>query len=92
MKEVWDTLEWVHVMDQLFDQWKSWLVLCENLMAGKVVIEKMRIVFWSCNKGWRFNMQGGVGARTGIDMKGGTIIIGGDAGAFTGFMMQEEES
>ena len=26
--------------------------------------------------------------RTGIDMKGGTIIIGGDAGAFTGFMMQ----
>ena len=24
----------------------------------------------------------------GIDMKGGTIIVGGDAGAFTGFMMQ----
>ena len=29
-----------------------------------------------------------MGARTGIDMKGGTIMIGGDAGAFTGFMMQ----
>ena len=32
--------------------------------------------------------KGSVGARTGIDMKGGTIVIGGDAGAFTGFMMQ----
>jgi elongation factor G len=31
--------------------------------------------------------KGSVGARTGIDMKGGTIIIGGDAGAFTGFII-----
>jgi methylamine---glutamate N-methyltransferase subunit B len=29
-----------------------------------------------------------VGARTGIDQKGGTIIVGGDAGMMTGFMMQ----
>jgi glutamate synthase domain-containing protein 3 len=29
-----------------------------------------------------------VGSRTGIDMKGGTILVGGDTGAFTGFMMQ----
>ena len=32
--------------------------------------------------------KGDVGSRTGIDMKGGTIIVGGDTGAFTGFMMQ----
>ena len=32
--------------------------------------------------------RGDVGARMGIDMKGGTIIIGGRAGAFCGFMMQ----
>jgi methylamine---glutamate N-methyltransferase subunit B len=29
-----------------------------------------------------------VGARTGIDQKGGTIIIGGSVGSMTGFMMQ----
>ena len=29
-----------------------------------------------------------VGSRTGIDMKGGTIIVGGDTGALSGFMMQ----
>jgi len=29
-----------------------------------------------------------VGARTGIDQKGGTVIILGDAGSMTGFMMQ----
>ena len=28
------------------------------------------------------------GARTGIDQKGGTIIVGGSAGSMTGFMMQ----
>ena len=32
--------------------------------------------------------RGSVGSRTGIDMKGGTIIVGGDTGAFSGFMMQ----
>ena len=30
----------------------------------------------------------GVGARTGIDQKGGSIIVLGDAGSMTGFMMQ----
>jgi glutamate synthase domain-containing protein 3 len=30
----------------------------ENLMAGKVVIEKKcRILFWSSYQRWRFNMQ-----------------------------------
>jgi len=29
-----------------------------------------------------------VGARVGIDQKGGSILIGGRAGAFCGFMMQ----
>ena len=33
-------------------------------------------------------MNGPVGARTGIDQKGGTIIVGGDAGSMTAFMMQ----
>ena len=46
------------------------------------------VKFWGRYKRWRFNCKGSVGARTGIDMKGGTIIVGGDAGAFTGFMMQ----
>jgi len=32
--------------------------------------------------------KGDVGARVGIDQKGGTILIGGRAGAFCGFMMQ----
>jgi len=32
--------------------------------------------------------MGDVGGRVGIDMKGGTIIAGGRAGAFCGFMMQ----
>ena len=32
--------------------------------------------------------MGDVGGRIGIDMKGGTIIAGGRAGAFCGFMMQ----
>ena len=32
--------------------------------------------------------RGRVGARTGIDQKGGTIIIGGSVGSMTGFMMQ----
>ncbi len=32
--------------------------------------------------------MGDVGGRTGIDQKGGTIIVGGRTGAFSGFMMQ----
>jgi formylmethanofuran dehydrogenase subunit C len=33
-------------------------------------------------------VKGQVGARTGIDQKGGTILVMGDAGSMTGFMMQ----
>ena len=61
----------------------------ENMMAGKVVIEKNAgSCFGAAIRGGDLVCKGSVGARTGIDMKGGTIIIGGDAGAFTGFMMQ----
>jgi len=61
----------------------------ENLMAGKVVIEKNAgSSFGAAIRGGDLICKGSVGSRTGIDMKGGTIIIGGDAGAFTGFMMQ----
>jgi len=56
----------------------------ENLMAGKVVIEKNAgSCFGAAIRGGDLICKGSVGARTGIDMKGGTIIIGGDAGAFT---------
>ena len=65
------------------------LSCAENLMAGKVVIEKNAgSCFGAAIRGGDLICKGSVGARTGIDMKGGTIIIGGDAGAFTGFMMQ----
>ena len=61
----------------------------ENMLAGKVVIEKNSgSCFGAAIRGGDLICKGSVGARTGIDMKGGTIIIGGDAGAFTGFMMQ----
>ena len=61
----------------------------ENMMAGKVVIEKNAgSCFGAAIRGGDLICKGSVGARSGIDMKGGTIIIGGDAGAFTGFMMQ----
>ncbi len=61
----------------------------ENMMAGKVLIEKNAgSCFGAAIRGGDLICKGSVGARTGIDMKGGTIIIGGDAGAFTGFMMQ----
>ena len=61
----------------------------ENLMAGKVVIEKNAgSCFGAAIRGGDLICKGSVGARTGIDMKGGTILIGGNAGAFTGFMMQ----
>ena len=61
----------------------------ENMMAGKVVIEKNAgSCFGAAVRGGDLICKGSVGARTGIDQKGGTIIIGGDAGAFTGFMMQ----
>ena len=61
----------------------------ENMMAGKVDIEKTAgSCFGSAIRGGDLICKGSVGARSGIDMKGGTIIIGGNAGAFTGFMMQ----
>ena len=61
----------------------------ENMMAGKVVIEKNAgSCFGAAIRGGDLICKGSVGARTGIDMKGGTMIVGGDAGAFTGFMMQ----
>ena len=61
----------------------------ENMMSGKVVIEKNAgSCFGAAIRGGDLICKGTVGARSGIDMKGGTIIIGGDAGAFTGFMMQ----
>ena len=61
----------------------------ENMMAGKVVIEKNAgSCFGAAIRGGDLVCKGSVGARSGIDMKGGTIMIGGNAGAFTGFMMQ----
>ena len=61
----------------------------ENMMAGKVVIEKNAgSCFGAAVRGGDLICKGSVGARSGIDMKGGTIIVGGNAGAFTGFMMQ----
>ena len=61
----------------------------ENMMAGKVVIEKNSgSCFGAAIRGGDLICKGSVGARSGIDMKGGTVIIGGNAGAFTGFMMQ----
>ena len=61
----------------------------ENLMAGKVVIEKNAgSCFGAAIRGGDLICKGSVGARTGIDMKGGTILVGGNAGAYTGFMMQ----
>ena len=54
----------------------------ENMMAGKVVIEKNAgSCFGAAIRGGDLICKGSVGARTGIDQKGGTIIIGGDAGA-----------
>ena len=61
----------------------------ENMMAGKVVIEKNAgSCFGAAIRGGELICKGSVGARTGIDQKGGSIIVGCDAGAFTGFMMQ----
>ena len=61
----------------------------ENMMAGKVVVEKNAgSCFGAAIRGGDLICKGSVGARTGIDQKGGSIIVGGDAGAFTGFMMQ----
>lgn len=61
----------------------------ENMMAGRVVIEKNAgSTFGAAIRGGDLVCKGDVGSRAGIDQKGGTIIIGGRAGAFCGFMMQ----
>jgi len=44
--------------------------------------------FGAAIRGGDLVCKGDVGARVGIDQKGGTILIGGRAGAFCGFMMQ----
>ena len=55
----------------------------ENMMAGKVVIEKNAgSCFGAAVRGGDLICKGSVGARTGIDQKGGTIIIGGDGWRF----------
>ena len=61
----------------------------ENMMAGKVVIEKNAgSLFGAAIRGGDLVCKGRAGARVGIDRKGGTIIVGDSVGAFTGFMMQ----
>jgi glutamate synthase domain-containing protein 3 len=61
----------------------------ENMMAGKVVIEKNAgSLFGAAIRGGDLVCKGQAGARVGIDQKGGTIIVGDSVGAFTGFMMQ----
>ncbi|MDH3635510.1 MAG: GXGXG motif-containing protein [Gammaproteobacteria bacterium] len=61
----------------------------ENMMAGKVVIEKNAgSLFGAAIRGGDLVCRGQAGARVGIDQKGGTIIVGDSVGAFTGFMMQ----
>src|SRR6185437_5898711 len=59
----------------------GWSV-AENMMSGVVVIDK--------NSGSLTGaaLRGDVGARSGIDQKGGTIVVGGNAGMMTGFMLQ----
>jgi glutamate synthase domain-containing protein 3 len=61
----------------------------ENMMAGRVVIEKNAgSLFGAAIRGGDLVCKGQAGARVGIDQKGGTIIVGDSVGAFTGFMMQ----
>ncbi|MEM7562916.1 MAG: GXGXG motif-containing protein [Pseudomonadota bacterium] len=61
----------------------------ENMMAGRVVIEKNAgSLFGAAIRGGDLVCKGRAGARVGIDQKGGTIIVGDSVGAFTGFMMQ----
>ena len=60
----------------------GWSV-AENMMSGIVVVEQAAGSLTGAA------LRGGdVGARTGIDQKGGTIIVLGNAGINTGFMMQ----
>jgi len=55
-------------------------------MAGKVVVEKNAgSSFGAAIRGGDLICKGSVGARTGIDMKGGTIIVGGERWSFYWF-------
>src|SRR4029077_14976007 len=61
----------------------------ENMMSGVVVIDSNGgSLTGAALRGGDLIVKGPVGARTGIDQKGGTIIAGGNAGSMTGFMMQ----
>ena len=60
---------------------------CENMMSGVVIVDgnagslTARRSAATCSSAARRR-------RTGIDQKGGTVIVLGDAGSMTGFMMQ----
>jgi hypothetical protein len=55
----------------------------ENLMAGKVVIEKNAgSCFGAAIRGGDLICKGSVGARTGIAMYDGTIFVGGSIGSY----------
>jgi hypothetical protein len=57
----------------------------ENMLAGTVVVEKVAgSCFAAALRGGDVVCMGDVGGRTGIDQKGGTIIVGGRTGAFSG--------
>ena len=58
----------------------------ENMMAGTVVDRKERRFDLRRRdaRGGDLVCKGDVGSRTGIDQKGGTIIVGGRTGAFSG--------
>ena len=59
------------------------LMRCHITFAGS-------LGYFGCGliDGPEIRIKGRVGARTGIDQKGGTVIVLGDAGSMTGFMMQ----
>ena len=60
---------------------------CENMMSGVVVVDGNAGSLAGGDPRRRRARPGRVGARTGID-QGGTVIVLGDAGSMTGFMMQ----
>ena len=67
---------------------------CRLVMRGKHDVgrggnrQKRRFNLWRGHSCGDLVCHGDVGGRTGICMKGGTIIVGGRTGAFSGFMMQ----
>ena len=61
----------------------------ENMMAGTIVVEKNAgSTFGAATVSYTHLTLPTTPYGTGIDQKGGTIIVGGKTGAFTGFMMQ----